>query len=78
MKSGRLKTRNDKIYFDVEWPQMHVKRSNATAPAYLDLSIPEFVAGCLRVLELDTPRNNLTAPFLDNIMYLRNQMDECS
>ena len=51
-KSGRVRTTNDFIQKEIEWPHFYVYRGPSRAPAKFDeLSIQEFVMGYTRIMQ---------------------------
>ena len=62
---------------EVPWPEDYIDRLEGSEPTYESLTLSEFVAGYLSILEEDLPSNVDCANVRRHVHYLRGLMEDC-
>ena len=62
---------------EADWPELYVYRLGGTEPTYDSLSLAEFVAGYLSIMEEVTNVCPMNVNLLRHITYLRHLMEDC-
>ena len=74
-KGGANKNNNTQV--EADWPDLYVYRIQGNKPTYDSLTMPEFVAGYLSIIEEATTVCQLNVATLKHISYLRQLMEDC-
>ena len=62
---------------EADWPDLYVYRLGNPEPTYDSLSLAEFVAGYLSIMEEVTPLLPANTPMIRHLTYLRHLMEDC-
>ena len=63
---------------EAKWPEDYINRLDGTDPSYETLSVSEFVAGSVAIIEEDLLDGNNPKRLANNLKYLRCIMNDCS
>ena len=74
-KGGVCKNNNTQV--EADWPDLYVYRIQGNEPTYDSLTMQEFVAGYLSIIEEATTVCQLNVATLKHISYLRQLMEDC-
>ena len=75
-KGGHASNKCVVSQIEADWPDLYVYRIGGADPTYDTLSMAEFVAGYLSIMEEVAPINAQNAPFLRHLTYLRQLMED--
>ena len=62
---------------EAPWPEDYIDRLDGSEPTYESLSLSEFIAGYLSIMEESVPFCQQTQPIIRHIHYLRGLMEDC-
>ena len=62
---------------EASWPEDYIDRLDGSEPTYESLSLSEFIAGYLSIMEESVPICQQTQPIIRHIHYLRGLMEDC-
>ena len=79
MKSGRDKTAAECVSTQIEWPHYYVFHGSDMRPArYDELSVPEFVAGYMKIVTYNVADVRTTTLMLNHLYDLMSEVTEHS
>ena len=76
-KKGSAAKGNLNTQIEADWPDLYVYRIGGSDPTYDSLTLAEFVAGYLSIMEEVTSVCPMNVRLLKHISYLRQLMEDC-
>ena len=76
-KKGGHINKSQTSQIEADWPDLYVYRVGNTEPTYDSLSLAEFVAGYLSIMEEVTPLLPGNTPLIRHLNYLHHLMEDC-
>ena len=74
---GQLPSKSCNAQVEADWPDLYVYRLGGAEPTYDSLSMPEFIAGYLSIMEEVTTVCSMNVNLLRHLTYLRQLMEDC-